>query len=202
MSLVDLTAMATYLKAQSEKKASTPWLATDIPQAQVEAMMKTGAQVYKDHCEACHQPKGEGIARILSAAGRNNESITMRNSVNAIRIVLNGGFPPSTEGNPRPYGMPPFYQDLSNEQGRGRGHLHPPVVGQQRAAHVALRSAALARRADGLTGRVCAAAPRRLLGLFTAPEPSSAALWSRPRLVLPTSTRGGFCQPPPAAQWD
>ena len=26
------------------------------------------------------------------------------------------GFPPSTEGNPRPYGMPPFYQDLSDTQ--------------------------------------------------------------------------------------
>ena len=69
----------------------------------------------RDHCEACHQPKGEGIARIYPPLV-NNESITMRNSVNAIRIVLNGGFPPSTEGNPRPYGMPPFYQDLSNEQ--------------------------------------------------------------------------------------
>ena len=115
MSLVDLTAMATYLKAQSEKKASTPWLATDIPQAQVEAMMKTGAKVYKDHCEACHQPKGEGVPRIYPPLV-NNESITMRNPVNAIRIVLNGGFPPSTEGNPRPYGMPPFYQDLNNEQ--------------------------------------------------------------------------------------
>ena len=29
--------------------------------------------------------------------------------------MLFGGFPPSTEGNPRPYGMPPFYQDLSDE---------------------------------------------------------------------------------------
>ena len=29
--------------------------------------------------------------------------------------MLFGGFPPSTEGNPRPYGMPPFYQDLGDE---------------------------------------------------------------------------------------
>jgi mono/diheme cytochrome c family protein len=40
----------------------------------------------------------------------------MRNPVNAIRIVLNGGFPPSTAGNPRPYGMPPFAQLLSDEE--------------------------------------------------------------------------------------
>ena len=30
--------------------------------------------------------------------------------------MLFGGFPPSTEGNPRPYGMPPFYQELSDQQ--------------------------------------------------------------------------------------
>jgi mono/diheme cytochrome c family protein len=30
--------------------------------------------------------------------------------------VLNGGFPPSTQGNPRPYGMPPFAQLLSDEE--------------------------------------------------------------------------------------
>ena len=32
----------------------------------------------------------------------------MRDAINAIRLVLNGGFPPSTAGNPRPYGMPPY----------------------------------------------------------------------------------------------
>ena len=46
-----------------------------------------------------------------------NEAILMRNPVNAIRIVLNGGFPPSTRGNPRPYGMPPFAHVLSDAEG-------------------------------------------------------------------------------------
>jgi mono/diheme cytochrome c family protein len=115
LSLVDLTAMATYLKAQNEKKPATPWLTHEIPPAQVEAMMKTGAKVYKDHCTNCHQPKGEGVPRIYPPLV-NNEAITMNNPVNSIRMVLNGGFPPSTEGNPRPYGMPPFYQDLNDEQ--------------------------------------------------------------------------------------
>ena len=31
-------------------------------------------------------------------------------------MVLVGGFPPSTEGNPRPYGMPPFAYDLSDQE--------------------------------------------------------------------------------------
>ena len=115
LSLGDLTAMATYLKAQNEKKPSTPWLANEVPPAQVEAMMKAGAKVYEDRCANCHQPKGEGVPRIYPPLV-NNEAITMHNPVNSIRMVLNGGFPPSTEGNPRPYGMPPFYQDLSDEQ--------------------------------------------------------------------------------------
>ena len=115
MSMVDLTAMATYLKAQSEKKQAAPLLQSGVPDALTEAMMKSGAKVYKDHCEKCHQAKGQGVPRIYPPLA-NNESIAMRNPVNAIRIVLNGGFPPSTEGNPRPYGMPPFYQDLNDEQ--------------------------------------------------------------------------------------
>jgi mono/diheme cytochrome c family protein len=36
--------------------------------------------------------------------------------VNAIRMTLNGGFPPSTAGNPRPYGMPPFSHILKDDE--------------------------------------------------------------------------------------
>ena len=115
LSLSDLTAMATYLKVQSEQKAPTPLLHSGPPEGLTAAMMKTGAQVYKDHCASCHQDAGQGVPRIYPPLA-NNEAIAMRNPVNAIRIVLNGGFPPSTEGNPRPYGMPPFYQELSDEQ--------------------------------------------------------------------------------------
>ena len=39
-----------------------------------------------------------------------NQSIQMESAVNPIRMVLNGGFPPGTAGNPMPYGMPPFAQ--------------------------------------------------------------------------------------------
>jgi len=40
----------------------------------------------------------------------------MTSSVNPIRMVLNGGYPPGTSRNPRPYGMPPFAQSLSDEE--------------------------------------------------------------------------------------
>jgi mono/diheme cytochrome c family protein len=81
--------------------------------AQKEQLMKQGARVYRERCSDCHQPKGEGVARVYPPLA-GNEAILMRNPVNAIRITLNGGFPPSTQGNPRPYGMPPFAHVLSD----------------------------------------------------------------------------------------
>ena len=116
LSMTDLTAMATYLKVQSEKQAAAPSLLEIAPsEALIAGMMKSGAKVYEDHCESCHGARGEGVPRIYPPLA-NNQSITMHNAVNPTRMVLNGGFPPSTEGNPRPYGMPPFYQELNDEQ--------------------------------------------------------------------------------------
>ena len=45
-----------------------------------------------------------------------NQSIQMGSAVNPIRMVLNGGYPPGTAGNPMPYGMPPFAQSLSDDE--------------------------------------------------------------------------------------
>ncbi|WP_206047100.1 c-type cytochrome, partial [Noviherbaspirillum denitrificans] len=45
-----------------------------------------------------------------------NVSLGANPAVNAVRIVLNGGYPPSTHGNPRPYGMPPFSTALSDAE--------------------------------------------------------------------------------------
>jgi mono/diheme cytochrome c family protein len=71
--------------------------------------------LYKQKCADCHQPAGQGVPRIYPPLA-NNDAITTRNPVNAIRMVLNGGFPPSTRGNPRPYGMPPFAQELNDNE--------------------------------------------------------------------------------------
>ncbi|HBF49155.1 MAG TPA: alcohol dehydrogenase, partial [Massilia sp.] len=55
---------------------------------------------------ACHGERGEGLGPYPALAG--NRALTLEEPVNAIRVVLNGGFAPATAGNPRPYGMPPF----------------------------------------------------------------------------------------------
>jgi mono/diheme cytochrome c family protein len=40
----------------------------------------------------------------------------MPSAVNPIRMVLNGGYPPGTRRNPMPYGMPPFAQELKDNE--------------------------------------------------------------------------------------
>jgi mono/diheme cytochrome c family protein len=110
----DLAAMAVYLKSQREEDKPSE-AGQRLTAGQGAQSMLIGARVYKDRCAQCHQDGGEGVPRIYPPLA-NNQAIAMRNPVNAIRIVLNGGFPPSTAGNPRPYGMPPFAQLLSDEE--------------------------------------------------------------------------------------
>jgi mono/diheme cytochrome c family protein len=40
----------------------------------------------------------------------------MSSGVNPIRMVLFGGYSPTTTGNPRPFGMPPYSLTLSDEE--------------------------------------------------------------------------------------
>jgi len=111
----DLTAMSVYLKAQAEKGASPEAAQVRPTEQQAEAMLKQGAAIYEKHCADCHQPDGTGVAKVYPPLAK-NRSILGSHPNNPMRMVLLGGFPPSTEGNPRPYGMPPFAYDLSDQE--------------------------------------------------------------------------------------
>jgi len=111
----DLSAMATYLKTQTQHDEPPEPAQIKVPVGQAEALYTQGRKLYEKHCVDCHQRGGEGVPRIYPPLV-NNEAILMPYPINAIRIVVNGGFPPSTQGNPRPYGMPPFSQDLSDNE--------------------------------------------------------------------------------------
>lgn len=68
-----------------------------------------------EHCADCHGERGEGrLPAAIPLAG--NRAVCMDSVANPIRIVLYGGYPPGTEGSPRPFGMPPFYPTLRNDQ--------------------------------------------------------------------------------------
>jgi mono/diheme cytochrome c family protein len=111
----DLEAIATYLKAQPEAASAAPSSDRRPPPQIAEQIRARGEGVYKDRCATCHGDSGEGKPpAALPLAG--NRAATMGSAVNVIRVVLYGGYPPGTMGNPQPFGMPPFAQDLSDEQ--------------------------------------------------------------------------------------
>ena len=111
LSETDLRAMAAYLKALPQTAAAR------APQddAARPAADSPGGKLYAQHCVQCHGEQGEGVAGIYPALA-GSRAVTMRSPVNLVHMVLEGGFPPSTAGNPRPYGMPPFATVLGNDE--------------------------------------------------------------------------------------
>ncbi len=109
----DATAMAAYLKSLAELKPVVDNSGEGgAPSA---ATLALGASTYANRCAGCHRSDGTGMAPAYPPLA-NNPSIEMQVSVNPLRMVLNGGYPPETADNPRPYGMPPFAQVLSDEE--------------------------------------------------------------------------------------
>jgi len=109
----DLGAMAAYLKSLPATPAPTPIPAGTPPAS--EQVMLEGRRIYAGQCAQCHGDDGKGkLPAYPPLAG--NRAVTLTPAVNAIRMTVNGGFPPGTRGNPRPYGMPPFGHELSDAQ--------------------------------------------------------------------------------------
>jgi mono/diheme cytochrome c family protein len=114
LSTDDIRAMAVYLKSLAEG-SPPPATVSPLPTVESSLLMSLGKTVYEARCASCHQSDGTGKPpNYPPLAG--NPSIEMQSAVNPIRMVLNGGFPPGTSGNPYPYGMPPFAQVLSDDE--------------------------------------------------------------------------------------
>jgi mono/diheme cytochrome c family protein len=111
----DLGAMAAYLQALPPA-AARPEVSFRPPPA---AVAERGAKLYEQHCAQCHGADGQG-QKLGNSAGlllagtaaypalAGNRAVLMPNTANLVQIVLNGGYAPATQGNPRPFGMPPF----------------------------------------------------------------------------------------------
>jgi len=110
----DVRAMAVYLKSLPGPAQAVKPVPRDNSTA-AQAQLSAGAKLYETHCASCHQADGKGVPPgYPPLAG--NRALTTTSAVNAIRIVLNGGFAPGTAGNPRPYGMPPFGPVLDDRE--------------------------------------------------------------------------------------
>ncbi|MGY4571288.1 MULTISPECIES: c-type cytochrome [Bradyrhizobium] len=110
----DARAMAVYLKGLAQggppEKAST-----SLPSAESSLLLSFGKSIYDRDCASCHGATGQGMPPDYPPLA-GNQSIQMVSAVNPIRMVLNGGYPPGTSGNPMPHGMPPFAQKLSDDE--------------------------------------------------------------------------------------
>lgn len=113
LSDTDATAMAVYLQSLTPHSASSP-----APPMRNPAPTKTtaqGAALYDQHCALCHGKQGQGQPGAYPALA-GNRAVTLANPSNLVQIVLYGGYAPSTQGNPRPFGMPPFQLQLSAQE--------------------------------------------------------------------------------------
>ena len=96
------------------RPAETPGApAVGVRERQVQ--QRAGAGIYAQHCAGCHGEGGEGRATDYPPLA-GNVAVTADTAANPIRTVLLGGFAPGTQANPRPYGMPPFGQALTDAE--------------------------------------------------------------------------------------
>ena len=109
LSDADAAAMAAYLQSLPAPRES------DDRAPAARSPDERGAKLYHDHCTACHGEAGRGVPG-ASPALAGSRAVTMRSTTNLVHIVLEGGFPPTTAGNPRPFGMPPFANVLHDHE--------------------------------------------------------------------------------------
>lgn len=110
----DLKAMAIYLQSVPDSGTPETHHGLRLTAAEEGKLLDHGKAIYEQHCVECHRADGRGIPPGYPPLD-GNRAITMAVANNPIRAILHGGFPPSTEGNPHPYGMPPFGQMLSDQ---------------------------------------------------------------------------------------
>ena len=107
----DARAMAVYLQALPQQDRKAPATVAAPPAS----AMARGGKVYEQQCAQCHGDRGQGEPGAFPALA-GNRAVTLADPTNLVRVVLQGGYLPATAGNPRPHGMPPFQQTLSDEE--------------------------------------------------------------------------------------
>jgi mono/diheme cytochrome c family protein len=115
LSDTDLQAMTGYLKSLPATNAPASSAPASLPKEDLERIMVKGGALYEKHCATCHAADGKGFAPAYPPLA-GNHALNQPTAANPIRLVLHGGYPPGTAGNPRPYGMPPFRAVLGNEE--------------------------------------------------------------------------------------
>ena len=112
----DLQAMVHYLHSllpESARQPASHPASTTAAGGRPPEVMALGEKLYTRHCVDCHGSQGQGAPGIYPPLA-GNRTVTMDPPRNLLQAITQGGFPPATAGNPRPYGMPAF--DLPHEE--------------------------------------------------------------------------------------
>ena len=110
----DLQSAALYLQSLPQSASAKPPNTGQTNSSQYQR----GQALFGQHCASCHGEAGQGLrveGSVALPALAGNRAVQMHNTTNLVRTVLAGGYAPSTAGNPRPFGMPPFVHVLSDE---------------------------------------------------------------------------------------
>lgn len=107
----DLDAMAHYLRQQPDQAVARRVRPLDASSP----VYERGSETYRTHCADCHGVNGQGQPPAAPALA-GNRAVTLGDPANLIRVLLYGGYPPGTAGNPQPFGMPPYHGTLSNAE--------------------------------------------------------------------------------------
>ncbi|MCZ4316550.1 cytochrome c [Comamonadaceae bacterium G21597-S1] len=104
------------VKAMVEYLASIPVRERDHKETTraSSAVLDRGKKIYEEQCATCHGDEGQGVPSIHPALA-GNRAVLLHTPNNLVQVIRNGGFAPTTAGNPQPFGMPPFGQTLSDE---------------------------------------------------------------------------------------
>jgi mono/diheme cytochrome c family protein len=105
----DLQAMADYLQSLPARPAPM----VEPAPFDSKSLAARGSDIYMQRCADCHGKDGHGVPGIYPPLD-GNASVVEPTGINAARAILLGGFAPVTAGNPRPYSMPPYAQQLND----------------------------------------------------------------------------------------
>ena len=112
LSVDDAQAIATYLGSLAQAPAPAAAGSGLLGEAETSVVKLRGRQVYTRYCQDCHAADGSG--RLPAYPPLAGNRAVLDSVANPVRAIANGGFPPATQENPRPYGMPAFLAELSD----------------------------------------------------------------------------------------
>ncbi|UXH79243.1 c-type cytochrome [Roseateles amylovorans] len=114
LSDADAAAMARHLHQLPRETEAAPAFKAASP-----TQTDLGRRVYARHCADCHGEQGQG-RRIDGAPAypplAGNRAVTLASPQNLLQMLAHGGYAPTTPAHPRPFGMPPLRQTLSEAE--------------------------------------------------------------------------------------